>query len=101
MTFDFMAFSILVGLLYWNYFMSVVTDPGGVPHSWVRSSPDECVVSVLTVLLSFITQKPEGDDYEVKKLTGGPRYCRSCEKFKPPRAHHCRQCHRYVRSFYD
>lgn len=36
------------------------------------------------------------DGYEVKKLTRGPRYCRACENFKPPRAHHCSQCKRYV-----
>ena len=45
---------------------------------------------------SSVAQKPEGDDYEVKKLTGGPRFCRSCQMFKPPRAHHCRQCRRYL-----
>ncbi|KAF8585118.1 zf-DHHC-domain-containing protein [Ramaria rubella] len=67
-------FNALIGLLYWNYFMTVVTDPGRVPNAW----------------------KPEGDDYEVKKLTGGPRFCRTCDSFKPPRAHHCRQCGRCV-----
>ncbi|KIJ53486.1 hypothetical protein M422DRAFT_154773 [Sphaerobolus stellatus SS14] len=67
-------FNALIGMLYWNYFMAVRTDPGGVPLNW----------------------RPEGDDIEVKKLTGGPRYCRSCERYKPPRAHHCRQCKRCV-----
>lgn len=53
---------------------------------------------------------------EVKKLTGGPRYCRTCRgelgphfgdafrtnsmgmgtAYKPPRAHHCRQCNSCV-----
>lgn len=46
----------------------------------------------------------------MKKLTRGPRYCRTCENYKPPRAHHCRQCkkyvvhlcvHRYVTDAYD
>lgn len=36
------------------------------------------------------------EGYEVKKLTRGPRYCRTCENYKPPRAHHCRQCKKYV-----
>lgn len=36
------------------------------------------------------------DGYEVKKLTRGPRFCRTCENYKPPRAHHCRQCKRCV-----
>jgi hypothetical protein len=45
-----------------------------------------------------VKQRPDthSDGYEVKKLTGGPRFCRMCDKFKPPRAHHCRQCNRCV-----
>lgn len=54
---------------------------------------------LLTCFLNAFPQKPEGDGYEVKKLTGGPRFCRMCEKYKPPRAHHCRQCKRYARPF--
>lgn len=52
--------------------------------------------------LSYVTQKPDthdGEGYEVKKLTRGPRYCRTCECYKPPRAHHCRQCNRYALLF--
>lgn len=30
--------SLLVGMLLWNYFLSVFTDPGGVPDGWVRNS---------------------------------------------------------------
>lgn len=26
----------------------------------------------------------------------GPRYCKSCKTYKPPRAHHCRYCRRCV-----
>ncbi|KII93606.1 hypothetical protein PLICRDRAFT_100276 [Plicaturopsis crispa FD-325 SS-3] len=70
-------FNVFVGMLLWNYYLCVVTDPGRVPASW---RPD--------------TQAGEG--YEVKKLTGGPRYCRNCEQYKPPRSHHCRQCNRCV-----
>jgi len=67
-------FNVLIGLLYLNYFKCVMTDPGGVPHGW----------------------RPKGDDIEVKKLTGGPRYCRTCDGYKPPRSHHCRQCKRCI-----
>ncbi|KAF8899051.1 zf-DHHC-domain-containing protein [Infundibulicybe gibba] len=69
-------FNVLVGMLLWNYFLCVVTDPGQVPSNW---EPDV-----------------DSDGYEVKKLTGRPRHCRVCNKFKPPRAHHCRQCDRCV-----
>ncbi|KAJ6609380.1 DHHC palmitoyltransferase-domain-containing protein [Mycena sp. CBHHK59/15] len=71
-----LPFNILVAMLLWNYFLTVVTDPGQVPENW---KPDT-----------------HEDGYEVKKLTGGPRYCRMCERPKPPRTHHCRQCGRCV-----
>ncbi|RDX51137.1 palmitoyltransferase PFA4 [Polyporus arcularius HHB13444] len=70
-------FNILVGLLLWNYRLCVITDPGSVPYTWRPDVNDD-------------------DGYEVKKLTRGPRYCRTCENYKPPRAHHCRQCKRCV-----
>ncbi|KAJ8523296.1 hypothetical protein ONZ45_g214 [Pleurotus djamor] len=69
-------FNVFVFLLLWNYFLTVTTDPGGVPDDW---EPDTRV-----------------DGYEVKKLTGKPRFCRFCEKYKPPRAHHCKQCKKCV-----
>ncbi|KAF7307153.1 Palmitoyltransferase PFA4 [Mycena indigotica] len=71
-----LPFNIFVGLLLWNYFLSVYTDPGRVPDNW---KPDT-----------------NADGYEVKRLTGNPRYCRMCERPKPPRTHHCRQCGRCV-----
>ncbi|KAG1754926.1 DHHC palmitoyltransferase-domain-containing protein [Suillus paluster] len=67
-------FNGLAGMLLWNYYLCIFTDPGHVPDGW---KPD--------------TQSGEG--YEVKRLTGRPRYCRTCEKYKPPRSHHCRQYH--------
>ncbi|KAF8971687.1 DHHC palmitoyltransferase-domain-containing protein [Flammula alnicola] len=69
-------FNIFVGLLLWNYFLCVFTDPGRVPNGY---KPDT-----------------HTDGYEVKKLTGAPRFCRMCNNYKPPRAHHCRQCNRCV-----
>ncbi|KAJ7040294.1 zf-DHHC-domain-containing protein [Mycena alexandri] len=71
-----LPFNLLVGMLLWNYFLCVTTDPGRVPETW---KPDT-----------------HSDGYEVKKLTGGPRYCRMCERPKPPRTHHCRSCGRCV-----
>ncbi|GBE77566.1 zf-DHHC-domain-containing protein [Sparassis latifolia] len=70
-------FNLLVGMLLWNYYLCVVTDPGRVPPAW---QPD----------------LQDGDGYEVKKNTRGPRYCRTCESYKPPRAHHCKQCKRCI-----
>ena len=28
--------SVLIGMLYWNYYLCVTTDPGRVPDGWVR-----------------------------------------------------------------
>lgn len=70
-------FNALVGMLYWNYYLSVTTNPGTVPRGW---EPDT----------------RSGDVFEVKKLTGVPRFCRMCNTFKPPRSHHCRQCRRCI-----
>ncbi len=87
--------SILVGILLYNYYLCVVTDPGDVPHSWVRYT----FASTGVVHLCPFIQEPEFDDtdgYEVKKMSGTPRYCRMCRRYKPPRAHHCKTCNRYA-----
>ncbi|KAH7105036.1 zf-DHHC-domain-containing protein [Auriculariales sp. MPI-PUGE-AT-0066] len=70
-------FNILVGILYYNYYLCVKTDPGRVPEGW---RPD----------LS------SGEQFEVKRFIGTPRYCTKCDQYKPPRAHHCSQCKRCV-----
>jgi hypothetical protein len=31
--------SILVGILLYNYYLCITTDPGVVPHNWVRHAP--------------------------------------------------------------
>ncbi|CAD7695049.1 unnamed protein product [Ostreobium quekettii] len=60
------------------FLMCVVVDPGGVPADW---RPDEEDPTALV---------------QVKKTTGGVRYCQKCKKHKPPRAHHCRVCKRCI-----
>ncbi|EKM61619.1 uncharacterized protein PHACADRAFT_84866 [Phanerochaete carnosa HHB-10118-sp] len=70
-------FNALLGMLLWSYYLVVTTNPGQVPNNWQPNFQSE-------------------EGYEVKKLTRGPRYCRTCENYKPPRAHHCRQCKRCV-----
>jgi hypothetical protein len=59
----------------------------------------------------------DSDGMEVKKGNHAPRYCKTCEHYKPPRgmfhslsallrkglmiAHHCRQCKTCIVSFCD
>ncbi|CAG8492280.1 10526_t:CDS:2 [Paraglomus occultum] len=52
-----------------------VVDPGKVPNDW-RPNMSE--------------------DVEVKKSIRTPRYCKTCQCYKPPRAHHCKTCQRCV-----
>ncbi|WRT67380.1 uncharacterized protein IL334_004351 [Kwoniella shivajii] len=66
-------FNFCVFMVFWNYRLCVITPPGGVPHGWRPN-------------LSAM------EGVEVKKGNHAPRYCKTCEHYKPPRAHHCRQC---------
>ncbi|WVQ98972.1 hypothetical protein IAU59_006104 [Kwoniella sp. CBS 9459] len=66
-------FNFLVFMVFWNYRLCVITPPGGVPQGWRPN-------------LSAM------EGVEVKKGNHAPRYCKTCEHYKPPRAHHCRQC---------
>ncbi|EIW70199.1 hypothetical protein TREMEDRAFT_29571, partial [Tremella mesenterica DSM 1558] len=66
-------FNFFVFMVFWNYRLCVITSPGGVPPGWRPN----------------IGQM---DGMEVKRGSHAPRYCKTCEHYKPPRAHHCRQC---------
>ncbi|GAA5905286.1 DHHC family palmitoyltransferase [Sporobolomyces salmoneus] len=68
-------FNVLLFLLYWNYALTVRTNPGNVPSHWEPN-----------------WKEMELGQTEVKKLTGTARFCRTCQAYKPPRTHHCRQC---------
>ncbi|KAJ1643734.1 Palmitoyltransferase [Dispira simplex] len=73
------GFNVLLALLCYNYYLACVTDPGRVPLGWKPSDdPHDCPV------------------IEIKKNNAGPRYCRTCNGFKPPRSHHCSSCKRCV-----
>lgn len=74
-------FNALVALIFTNYYLCVRTDPGSVPREW---EPDWAALD------------ESGAGLEVKRHTGAPRYCRLCDAYKPPRAHHCRSCGRCV-----
>lgn len=56
------------------YLRACFTDPGSVPSEW----------------------KPDADQHE---LAQKPRWCRKCNAFKPPRAHHCKTCKRYIECY--
>ncbi|CAO0794324.1 unnamed protein product [Mucor circinelloides] len=66
-------FFVLMALI--NYFLTCKTDPGSVPARWIPRQQ------------AFI---------EVKKSTHTPRFCKTCNNYKPPRTHHCSTCNRCV-----
>ncbi|ORX94705.1 zf-DHHC-domain-containing protein [Basidiobolus meristosporus CBS 931.73] len=72
-------FNILLFFLCWNYYLTCTTDPGMIPQNWEPKLEGEEVTVI-----------------EVKKKNNEPRYCRTCNAFKPPRAHHCSSCERCV-----
>lgn len=59
------------------YFRACFVDPGRLPQDQKSSSP---------------SQQERGGD----RTPGQQRWCRRCEAYKPPRAHHCKTCKRLV-----
>jgi ribosomal protein L40E len=39
-------------------------------------------------------ERPRPEHQESDEVTGRQRWCRKCDAYKPPRAHHCRTCKR-------
>lgn len=59
------------------YFRACFVDPGRLPEDQKSSGP---------------SQQERGGD----RTPGQQRWCRRCEAYKPPRAHHCKTCKRLV-----
>lgn len=70
---DAYIFNGLVASLLIAYWRTCYTDPGRIPHNWHET----------------IYEKE--DALAAQRL----RWCRKCEAYKPPRAHHCKVCKRY------
>ncbi|KAI9016556.1 DHHC palmitoyltransferase-domain-containing protein [Phycomyces nitens] len=68
-------FNVFIIFVYINYALTCTTDPGTVPPNWM---PDQ------------------DTHFEVKRSTHTARFCKTCNNFKPPRAHHCSTCNRCV-----
>ncbi|KAE8149707.1 DHHC palmitoyltransferase-domain-containing protein [Aspergillus avenaceus] len=57
------------------YYRSCTVDPGRISSSW---------------------RPRDSKQLEADNATGRQRWCRRCEAFKPPRAHHCKTCQRCI-----
>ena len=71
-------FNVLLGCLWVCYARACLVNPGSVPAGWRPSS--------------------DGQDKHNSSLNEDvvlrSKWCRKCEAFKPPRAHHCKKCQR-------
>ena len=69
-----LVFNTAVGCIWICYARACWTAPGRVPINWV----------------------PDGlDANEQASRSHRCRWCKKCQAFKPPRAHHCKTCNRY------
>lgn len=66
-------------MIFYNYYLACSTDPGKVPHNWEPPA--------------FVSQPSEGAK---RQGITAPRFCKTCNVFKPPRSHHCSECRRCV-----
>ncbi|KAF2754263.1 palmitoyltransferase pfa4 [Pseudovirgaria hyperparasitica] len=74
---ELLIFNGLLICLLISYARACATDPGGIPKDWDTKPSD--IASL---------------EAHSGKLRG--RWCRRCEAFKPPRAHHCKTCGRCI-----
>eukprot|EP01064_Diplonema_japonicum_P012072 TRINITY_DN1954_c0_g3_i1.p1 TRINITY_DN1954_c0_g3~~TRINITY_DN1954_c0_g3_i1.p1 ORF type:complete len:303 (+),score=12.91 TRINITY_DN1954_c0_g3_i1:55-909(+) len=79
----------LVLLLLVSYSRCVWTDPGGVGDEWKHAGHAE------QGDINFAFSDKRIACHELKE-NGDPRYCKTCEVFKPDRTHHCSACGRCI-----
>ena len=70
---DAYLFNTLVACIFICYWRACFTDPGRIPKDW--------------------REKLAENDAQASQRQ---RWCRKCDDFKPPRAHHCKTCKRYA-----
>ncbi|KAL2870116.1 putative palmitoyltransferase with autoacylation activity Pfa4 [Aspergillus lucknowensis] len=67
--------NIFASCIWICYYRSCTVDPGRIPKGWAP---------------------PDRKQVEADEASGRQRWCRRCEAFKPPRAHHCKTCRRCI-----
>lgn len=77
---ELIQFNLLVLCMWICYLRACMTNPGSVPQDWA--------------LTNAANGKEDISDADGKHSRR--RWCRKCEAFKPPRAHHCKSCGRSV-----
>ncbi|RAH43592.1 putative palmitoyltransferase with autoacylation activity Pfa4 [Aspergillus brunneoviolaceus CBS 621.78] len=82
--------NLLAGCIWICYYRTCTVDPGWVPRDWkpaaAAAAPEDRKQQ----------QQPRKSQPNGAVGNGGGRWCRKCEAYKPPRAHHCRTCQRCI-----
>lgn len=73
-------FHCSVVLMIWSYYMTVTTDPGGIPEDFNEMGEP------------LLENEYNQQDYEAAKVT----FCKKCNLNRPPRSHHCSVCDRCI-----
>jgi palmitoyltransferase len=86
-------FNLLVAAVWLSYERACRVDPGRLPRNLAEAGDREGYKDVVG--------RPEDrtGNYQAgtKNYTRAPgQWCKKCKAVKPPRAHHCRQCGRYI-----
>jgi palmitoyltransferase len=82
--------NVVLVLIWITYARSVLVDPGTIPRDWAET---EVGKGGRKSVGEEGRGKEEGEgEGEVKSR----KWCRKCDAPKPPRAHHCKECKRYV-----
>ncbi|KAI9174053.1 hypothetical protein LWI28_011203 [Acer negundo] len=92
-----LLFHFLLAMLLWSYFSVVITDPGGVPPNWTPTLDEERGDNPLVGSedggINLISNQSA---MQSKRTNHGIRFCQKCNRFKPPRCHHCSVCGRCI-----
>jgi palmitoyltransferase len=79
---ELIATNVTLILIWITYTKSVYVDPGKIPRDWAEKE--------------LGNEKSTVSERERDVVAKSRKWCRKCDAPKPPRAHHCKECKRYV-----
>ncbi len=95
---ELIAANVILVLIFVTYTKSVFVDPGTIPRDWEKEIKIESGRGDGDADAdgdgdrNGVVEGKEGEGIKSRK------WCRKCNAAKPPRAHHCKECGRYVPS---
>jgi palmitoyltransferase len=82
-----LLFNTSVACIWISYFRSITTDAGSVPSTWEPSDANK---------KNMDAEEGRGRGEQRRLVAAHGRWCRKCDRWKPPRAHHCKTCRKCV-----